>query len=91
MDDLNDDVKARQVAIAERLQLKWLERMEMLLDAGEITSTDMATLVRFLVANGWTLDPTKMPTRLRDKLTTSLKPDDFDSEADVLPFRSRQA
>lgn len=57
-----------QLDIAQRLQQKWLERMEVLLDEGAITSTDMATLARVLMANGWTLDPTKIPSGLRDKL-----------------------
>jgi hypothetical protein len=78
--------KDEQVAIAERLQLKWLRRMEMLLDEGSITSTDMATLVRFLTVNGWTLDPTRLPKGLRDKLTTGISPDDFD-DGDVIPLR----
>jgi hypothetical protein len=89
MDD--NTIKEQQVAIAERLQLKWLKRMETLLDAGEITSTDMATLVRFLMANGWTLDPSRLPSKLKDKLTTSMSPEDFDAQADVLPFNRKQA
>lgn len=79
-------VKEEQVAIAERLQLKWLVRMEKLLDEGTITSTDMATLVRFLIANGWTLDPSRLPQGLRDKLTANVSPEDFD-DSDVIPFR----
>jgi hypothetical protein len=79
--------KEEQVAIAERLQLKWLERMEKLLDNGEITSTDMATLVRFLMSNGWTLDPTRLPQGLKDKLTSGMRPDDFDNDGDVIPLR----
>lgn len=63
----------RQIEIAERLQLKWLERMETLLDSGEITSTDLATLARVLLSNGWNLDPQALPEGLRQKLTTSLE------------------
>lgn len=81
------DAKTQQVEIAERLQLKWLTRMETLLDSGSITSTDMATLVRFLTHNGWTLDPTRLPQGLRDKLTSGMKPEDFEDSGDVLPFR----
>lgn len=81
--------KDEQVAIAERLQLKWLRRMEELIDAGTITSTDMATLVRFLTVNGWTLDPSRLPKGLKDKLTSGMSPEDFD-DGDVLPMR-RQA
>lgn len=70
----------KQVEIAERLQLKWLLHMEILLNTGAITSTDLATLARFLQNNGWSLDPTKLPKGLRDKLTSHLKPEDFDNE-----------
>jgi hypothetical protein len=55
-----------QVDVAERLQGKWLIHMERLLDNGTITSTDMATLCRWLMANGWSLDPTKMPQKIRN-------------------------
>lgn len=63
-----DEFKQKQIKIAARLQLKWLERMETLLDEGTITSTDMATLARVLLSNGWNLDPSRLPKGLRDKL-----------------------
>jgi hypothetical protein len=62
-----------QREIAERLQLKWLQRMEKLIDQGEVTSTDMATLARVLMANGWNLDPAALPTGLADKLSTAIE------------------
>lgn len=74
----------KQIEIAERLQLKWLLRMEKLLDDGEITSTDLATLSRFLMANGWTLDPARLPKGLRDKLTKHISPDDLDEDDGVV-------
>lgn len=80
------DTKDQQLEIAERLQLKWLEHMEKLMEADTITSTDLATLVRFLMANGWTLDRARMPKGLRDKLTTGVSPLDFDN-SDVIPMR----
>lgn len=67
----------QQVAIAERLQLKWLERMEKLLDEGSITSTDMATLAKVLRDSGWTLDATKLPEKLRNKLTSEVSPEEL--------------
>lgn len=75
---MDADRIAKQKEIVERLQTKWLQRMETLLDAGEITSTDMATLYRFLSDNGWSLDPSKLPQGLREKLTdkVSFKEDD---------------
>jgi hypothetical protein len=63
--------RREQFEIAERLQTKWLIRMEALLDSGDITSTDMATLFRFLSDNGWQVDPDKLPETLRQKLTKS--------------------
>jgi hypothetical protein len=59
---------AAQQEIVERLQLKWLKRMEDLLDKGELSSTDAATLYRFMSDNGWSLDPSKLPQDLKDKL-----------------------
>lgn len=77
----------KQLEIAERLQTKWLIRMEAMIDDGSVTATDLATLARFLMANGWTLDPSRMPQGLRDKLTSHLDPTDFeDDDADVLPL-----
>lgn len=71
-----------QIALAERLQGKWLTHMEKMLDAGTITSTDMATLCRWLMANGWSLDPSKMPQKLRS-LVGEIGEDAFDE----LPVR----
>ena len=80
--------KNQQLEIAERLQLKWLERMETLLNEGTITSTDMATLARLLMSNGWTLDPSRLPQGIREKLTSLIDPSEFDEgDADVLPLR----
>jgi len=61
-----------QVAIAERLQLKLLTRFETMIDEGTLTATDAATLVRLLSANGWTLDPAKVPKNLQNMLTTAV-------------------
>jgi hypothetical protein len=71
-----------QVDVAERLQGKWLMHMERLLDNGTITSTDMATLCRWLMANGWSLDPSKMPQKLRN-LIADMPEDTFEE----LPVR----
>jgi hypothetical protein len=72
-----------QVDIAERLQGKWLKHMEKMLDAGTITSTDMATLARLLLASGWNLDPSKVPEKLRNKLIEEIGEDTFEE----LPVR----
>ena len=70
------DPKKEQIEITERLQLLWLRRMERLFDDGTITSTDMATLQRFLSQNGWTVDPARLPEGLKNKLTSAVKFDD---------------
>lgn len=77
-----NDQKDTQVEIATRLQLKWLEHMEALLISATITSTDLATLARVLLANGWSLDPSRLPKGLRDKLTAHIDPKDFEDEED---------
>lgn len=61
-----------QKAIVARLQLKWLERMETLIDEDKLSSTDAATLYRFMADNGWSLDPAKVSPKLRDKITDSV-------------------
>jgi hypothetical protein len=76
--------KTEQILLAEKLQLKWLKRMDVMFDEGTITSTDMATLARVLMANGWVLDPAQLPQKLRGKLAGSIpEPDAFDA----LPLR----
>lgn len=68
----------KQQEIAERLQMKWLQRMEALLDSGELSSTDAATLYRFFADNGWSLDPAKLPQKLKEKLTKRIAFDEED-------------
>jgi len=68
--------KQDQLDIAGRLQLKLLERFEQLLDEGELSSTDAATLARLLMQNGWALDPALIPQGLKDKLTKKVEFDD---------------
>ena len=71
-----------QIDISKRLQVLWLTHMEKLLDSGTITSTDMATLARVLLHNGWSLDPKSLPKSLRD-LMTPLKLVDFGDDAEA--------
>lgn len=89
-EEQNDLDKQEQIELAERLQTKWLRRMEKLIDNGDATSTDMATLMRFLVANGWNLDPSRLPKGLQDTLTSHIKPGDFNEDDGIIPIR-RQA
>lgn len=67
---------SKQAEIAERLQAKLLERFERLLDSGEMSPTDAATLARLLSQNGWTFDESRLPKGLRDRLTKNV---DFDA------------
>lgn len=76
-----------QVEVALRIQSKLLRHMESLLDSGEISSTDIATLTRLLTQNGWTLDGTRLPSRLKDKLTAHFDPDVPDADDKVVPIR----
>jgi hypothetical protein len=79
-----------QLKIAERLQTKMLERWEKMLDEATMTASDAAALSRLLAANGWNLDPARLPKGVRDKLTESVDPKQFeDDDADVLPMRQR--
>lgn len=78
------DAKAAQIELANSLQLKWLKHMDKLFDDGTITSTDLATLARLLMSNGWSLDPHTIPQRLKDKLVKSDPSLLDDSDADVI-------
>jgi hypothetical protein len=62
MADSNKD-KKKQMEFIPRLQMMTLEHFEKLLKDKTITSTDLATLVRLLVHNGWVLDETRLPLR----------------------------
>lgn len=77
-----------QMELAERLQMKLLNRFDTLLDEGTITSTDVATLVRLLSMNGWVLDATRVPSGLRSKLTLGLSVNDFTNDGKVVPIRN---
>lgn len=67
-----------QADIADRLQQKLMGRFEALLDSGEMSPTDAATLARLLSQNGWSFDPARLPSSLRNKLTQDV---DFDTPA----------
>lgn len=77
-----------QFDIADRLKVKWLRRMEAMLDDESISSTDMATLGRLLSQNGWTLDRARIPSRLKDKLTANFDPSTPDADDKVVPIRA---
>ena len=69
-----------QVDLAERLQTKLLERFEKLMESGEDTPTDRATLSRLLNSNGWSLSPDSLPADLKDFITKVVDPRSLDEE-----------
>ncbi len=77
--------KEEQLEQSELIQDLWLSRMIELLQSGEETATDRATLIRWLEHNGWHVDPSRMPQELKDKLTSKIKPGD-DLGDDVIPI-----
>lgn len=79
-----------QANFADRLQAKWLRHIEWLLDKHLITSTDLATLSRVLMKNGWQFDMARLPKNLQDKLTSHV---DFgtDDEEDIVPINRKAA
>lgn len=72
------------LAAVERLQDLWLGHMERLLQDGSATSTDLATLARVLMANGWCLDRSRLPTGLSEKLLSKLDPSTLDEDDAVI-------
>lgn len=74
---MSDDRTQEEIQLAESLRMRLLERFANLMDEGEDTPTDRATLARLLTgAGGWTLDPSRMPQGLEDKVTQRVKYDD---------------
>lgn len=66
------DNKQKQIEIAERLQMKILQRFEKLIDSNELQATDAATLVRLLMNSGWSIDPARVPKGLQGVLTQAI-------------------
>lgn len=83
------DNNKTQIAIAERLQLLLMQRWETLLTnpMADVSPTEISTIAKVLRDNGWSIDPSKLPVGLRDKLLTD--PSKFEEgDVDVLPFRT---
>lgn len=66
--------KREQIDLAKRLQTKLLKHFDRLLDSGEMSPTDAATLGRLLAQNGWSFDESSLPQDLRSKLTKHVDP-----------------
>jgi hypothetical protein len=77
--------KSSQIDLAKRLQSKLLRRFEYLLDQGEMSPTDAATLGRLLAQNGWSFDETNLPQSLRSKLTREVDPALLDEDEGLFP------
>ncbi len=67
-----------QLQQAEQLQKLLLNSFINLFTMHGETAADRATLAKLLKENGWSLDPSRVPQTLKDKLT--LPPADFPEE-----------
>jgi hypothetical protein len=76
--------KEQQLELVERLQHLCLEDLITLYESKSVSAQDRATVIRFLSMNGWVLDTTKIPTKLKGKLTSQFKPDE---DVDSPPLR----
>jgi hypothetical protein len=75
--------KEEQIDKMELVQTLVLDDMVETLLSGTATATDRATFIRFLQQNGWTLDPSRIPTKLKDKLTSNVRFDKDLSEEET--------
>lgn len=69
------DTIKEQVEKLETLQTLLLDDFIKMAREGTLSATDRATLVRFLMANGWNLDPATLPQDLKDMLTSKVDPE----------------
>jgi hypothetical protein len=76
----------QQITLSEEIQDLLLKNFKELLISGEASATDRATITRFLMGNGWSVDPSVLPQALLDKLQTSITADDLD-EDDIIDIR----
>lgn len=65
-----------QIKLADELQDLVLADLKKILDNGTATATDRATIIRLLRDNGWNLDPSRLTTSLKDKLTNKVRFDE---------------
>lgn len=75
----------------DRIAAKWLKMIETKMDDGTLNATEGATLMRVLVASGFTLDPLRVPKHLRTKLTENMDPTDpaTAEELGIIPFKRK--
>lgn len=85
---MEDTAREKQIARSERIQDLLLERWEKLLVEGTISPTEAGVVAKVLSQNGWSLDPSKLPTGIREKLLAGTDPTEFkEGDADILPIR----
>jgi hypothetical protein len=90
--DTTPMTKEDQISLAEQLQAMVLRTFSTRLEHNTISDTGLATLVRMLAANGWSIDPRSVPKNLADKLTTKVDPAELDADLDnVYPIHRRHA
>lgn len=73
---MSEEKTGKRLELMDELTDLWLHGMKDKLQCGDMTPTDYATLARFLMANGVTLDPTRLPQDLADKVTQRVNYDD---------------
>lgn len=73
-----------QTDLAVRLQTAALRLYELRLKNGTLSDTGLSTLQRLLLQNGWSLDPKQVPKGLKDKMTSTVDPKEFDEDDGVV-------
>lgn len=72
----------KQLDKAEALQDLLLDSFINLFKTNGETAADRATLAKLLKENGWSLDPSRLPQTLQDKL--QLPPPDLDEDDQIV-------
>jgi hypothetical protein len=86
--DATPMAKQEQIDLAAQLQALTLRSFYVRLVAGTLSDTGLATMIRLLMANGWSLDPASVKQNLEEMLTTKVDPKELDEEIDnVFPLR----
>lgn len=88
MTEDHDVAELTDVELMKRIRRKMLEHWYEMLENGSISATDMATITRLASQNGWVLDETRLPSRLKDKLTAHYDPSAPDADDKVVPIRA---
>lgn len=82
--------RLKQIEIAEQLQTLLLEDYLNAFKKGDITASDRANLFRMLEHGGWSLDPTRARRTVKDVLTETVDPKQFDKDdADIIPIQRK--